>query len=85
MDKEILATMNGFRSASLVFSSPENFIAKAFLVSYHTCSDTHAVTSYTIIKCNRQEFSITFLVHTQTVGTRLYFPPPHNFRAWVRG
>ena len=44
MDKEILATMNGFRSASLVFSSPENFIAKAFLVSYHACSDTHAVT-----------------------------------------
>ena len=30
MDEEILATMNSFRSASLVFSSPENFIAIVF-------------------------------------------------------
>ena len=82
MDKEILATINSFRSASLVFSSPENL---AFLVPYSACSYTylHVVTSRTVIKCNRREFRMKFLAHAQTVGTRLYFPPPHNFYGYV--
>ena len=43
MDKEILATINCFRSASLVFSSPENLVFW-YLIAHAvvTCCDiTH--------------------------------------------
>ena len=81
-----LATMNSFRSTSLIFSSPENLHCNN-LVSYaHAHTRIYcAVTSHTVIKCNRRDTRVKFLAHAQTVGTRLYFPPPHDFRAWVRG
>ena len=36
------------------------------------------MTSHTVIKCNRQEFSVKFLAHAQTVGSyQAVFPLPH--------
>ena len=75
MDKEFLNTMSSFRSASLVFSSPEahyNSFSHWYLVAHaRTCCDV--MHRHKMKFCNEQ------------LGTRLYFPPLHNFRAWVQG
>ena len=58
---EVMIISSGFRSASLVFSSPEahcNSFSCQYLVA-HACM---SVTLCTVMKCNMREFHVKILV-----------------------